>query len=692
MKLVIAEKPSVANALAQVIGADKRREGYLEGNGFLISWCLGHLVESAPPSVYDEEYRKWRISDLPIVPQEWKYVVLEDSRKQFEVLKVLMARPDVGSLICATDAGREGELIFRLVYRMCGCQKPFERLWISSMEEDAIREGFRNLRPSSEYDALYEAALCREHADWIVGINATRLFSCRYGETLNVGRVMTPTLAMVTERDEAVRAFVPETFYTVELDFGGFTAVSPRIKSRGEAEELLEKCRSGEIKVGKTERKMKTENPPRLYDLTSLQRDANRIFGYSAQQTLDYAQGLYEKKLITYPRTDSRYLTDDMEKVVTPLIGIVEEKYKAPAFSRDGVAKLLDSKKVTDHHALIPTRAFSGAELMALPKGEQSVLRLVAGRLVMAAGDPHLFEETRMEITAGGETFKASGKVVKEEGWKAAIKFYLPEMAGKEKEGAVLPDLGEGDVLSLSDASVKEGKTTPPKAFTEDTLLSAMETAGAKDVPEDVERKGLGTPATRAGIIEKLVRKGFIERKGDKKTKYLASTEKGKALIRVLPEEICSPLLTAEWEEKLKLIEKGQYRPGEFMEEIKMMAVYLVAAYDEEEDSLLPEIPSDFTCPACGNPIIHGAKGWFCRDKACRFAIWEDNAFLKAVGKEMTPYIAEHLLAGRKVLLKGCISRKTGKKYNAYLSLGVSEEGRAVYRLSFADNKGRKKS
>ena len=692
MKLVIAEKPSVANALAQVIGADKRREGYLEGNGFLVSWCMGHLVESAPPSVYDEDYRKWRISDLPILPREWKYVVLEDSRKQFEVLKGLMARPNVESLICATDAGREGELIFRLVYRMCGCQKPFERLWISSMEEAAIREGFRDLRPSAQYDALYEAALCREHADWIVGINATRLFSCRYGETLNIGRVMTPTLAMVTDRDEAIRAFVPETFYTVELDFGGFTAVSPRIKSRGEAEELLEKCRSGEIKVRKTERKMKTENPPRLYDLTSLQRDANRIFGYSAQQTLDYAQGLYEKKLITYPRTDSRYLTDDMEGAVTPLIGIVEEKYKMPSFSHSGTAKLLDSKKVTDHHALIPTRAFSGAELMALPKGEQSVLRLIAGRLVMAAGDPYLFEETRMEISAGGETFKAAGNVVKEEGWKAAIKFYLPEMAGKEKEGAVLPDPGEGKVLSLSGASVKEGKTTPPKAFTEDTLLSAMATAGAKDVPEDVERKGLGTPATRAGIIEKLVRKGFIERKGDRKTKYLAATEKGKALIRVLPEEICSPLLTAEWEEKLKLIEKGQYRPGEFMEEIRMMAAYLVAEYDEEEDSLLPEIPSDFTCPTCGSPIIHGAKGWSCRDKACRFAIWEDNAFLKAVGKEMTPYIAEHLLAGRKVLLKGCISRKTGKKYNAYLSLGVSEEGRAVYRLSFADNKRRKKA
>ncbi len=693
MRLVIAEKPSVASALARVIGADRRKEGYLEGNGFLVSWCIGHLVEPAPPGMYDEKYTKWRSEDLPILPQEWRYVVLEDSRKQFEVLQGLMARTDVESLICATDAGREGELIFRLVYEQCHCRKPFERLWISSMEEEAIREGFRDLKPGAQYDALYEAALCREHADWIVGINATRLFSCRYNETLNVGRVMTPTLAMVVQRDEEIRSFTPETFYAVVLDFGGFTAASRRFSMRGEAEELLERCRSGETAVVKTERKLKTEDPPRLYDLTSLQRDANRIFGYSAQQTLDYAQGLYEKKLITYPRTDSRFLTDDMAEAVGPLIRSVEKQFKAPAFSTNDTAKLLDSKKVTDHHALIPTKAFANAEMEGLPKGEKSVLRLIAGRLVMAAGDPCRYEETKMEISSGSEIFKASGKVVKEEGWKGAVKIYLPELDGKEKKDAILPDLGDGEILTISEGEVKEGRTSPPKAYTEDTLLSSMETAGAKDVPEDVERKGLGTPATRAGIIEKLVRKGFIERKGDRKTKYLASTDKGRALVNVMPEEIRSPLMTAEWEEKLKSIEKGQYSAKGFMEEIEMMAAHLVSTYDKGDGRLLPDLSSDFTCPACGSPIVHGAKGWFCRDRACRFAIWEDNAFLKAVGKEMTPYIAENLLAGKKVLLKGCISRKTGKKYNAYLSLTTEDEGRASYKLTFAENrKGRKKT
>ena len=519
MKLVLAEKPSVAQSIAKVLGATKREDGYLEGNGYVVSWCVGHLVELSQPEAYDEKYNKWAYADLPIFPDQWKYQVSASTKKQFGILKKLMARKDVESLVCATDAGREGELIFRLVYQQAGCRKPFERLWISSMEDSAIREGFEQLKPSTEYDALYEAALCRERADWLVGINATRLFSTLYGQTLNVGRVMTPTLAMVVMREAAISAFRPEPFYTVELAFQDFTASGERMKQKVLADDVARKCVGSVLNVTKAENKEKSEKPPALYDLTSLQRDANRVLGFTAQQTLDYTQSLYEKKLVTYPRTDSRYLTSDMKDMLPELIKSlfnifpVEDVKNVPVHA----AQVINDKKVSDHHAIIPTKEAIKCSLDDLPKGEQAILRLIATRLFCAVGEPFRYNESVIELSDGNYIFSAKGKTTVQSGWK----IFSGKPADKDKEGEKqLPSLTVGEGLSVYSTEVKEGKTSPPKHFTEDTLLQSMETAGADEMPEDAERKGLGTPATRAATIEKLVRIGFLERKGDKKTKH----------------------------------------------------------------------------------------------------------------------------------------------------------------------------
>ena len=572
-RLVITEKPSVAQAYAKVLGATNRSDGYLEGSGYLVSWCVGHLVELAPPNVYDEKYVKWSVADLPILPEKWQYLVSDSTKKQFGILKKLMHRKDVESLICATDAGREGELIFRLVYQQAGCKKSFSRLWLSSMEDSAIREGFANLKPSTEYDALYNAALCRERADWIVGINVTRLFSCLYGQPLAVGRVMTPTLAMTVVREAAISAFVPEKFYTIALALdGGGTASSKRFAQKDDADALLSACRKeASVAVQKVERKGKVENPPLLYDLTTLQRDANRLLGYSAQQTLDYAQSLYEKKLITYPRTDSRFLTEDM---AVPLPGLVTESARAFDVEDDvpiHVQQVIDGSKVTDHHALLPTASMAKADLSALPAGELSILRLISVRLFCAVGEAHRYAETTLTTTCAGEEFTAKGKVVLSEGWKSIEYKLLGDLLGKKKEAFVFPDVQEQSECSISGAELKEGNTSPPHHFTEDTLLHSMETASAESMPEGVDRQGIGTPATRAATIEKLVAKGFLERKGDKKTKALLPTDKGKTLITVMPEEIQSADMTADWETKLLRIERGEMEPNEFMTEIKDM-------------------------------------------------------------------------------------------------------------------------
>ena len=566
---------------AKVLGATNRQDGYLEGNGYLVSWCVGHLVELAPPNVYDVKYVKWSITDLPILPEKWQYLVSASTQKQFGILQKLMHRPDVDSVICATDAGREGELIFRLVYQQAGCKKPFLRLWLSSMEETAIREGFAHLKPSTEYDALYNAALCRERADWMVGINASRLFSCLYNQPLAVGRVMTPVLAMTVVREAAIAAFVPEKFYTVDLELtSGCTASSRRIPEKAVAENLLEACRKEMMAtIQRITRKEKSENPPPLYDLTTLQRDANRLLGYSAQQTLDYVQSLYEKKLTTYPRTDSCYITDDDEEMLEDLTEELERFFDITPEDVDEAAprtrRTVNREKVTDHHAILPTRSMLQTDLEALPKGEQNVLKLIIARTLMAVSKPFRYLETLLTTECAGEEFTAKGKEVLEEGWKAVERKVLADILNRKQELTVLPNAAENE-CGILNAELKEGQTTPPKHFTEDTLLHAMETASADSMPEGVERQGIGTPATRAATIEKLVQKGFLERKGNKKTKVLLPTDKGKALVTVMPEEIQSPEMTADWETKLLQIERGEMEPGEFMTEIKEMISSLV--------------------------------------------------------------------------------------------------------------------
>ena len=670
---------------AKVLGATSRKDGYLEGNDYLVSWCVGHLVELAPPNVYDAKYVKWSIADLPILPEKWQYLVSASTKKQFGILQKLMHRPDVDSIVNSCDSGREGELIFRLVYQQAGCKKPFSRLWLSSMEENAIREGFARLKPSTEYDALYNAALCRERADWMVGINASRLFSCLYGQPLAVGRVMTPVLAMTVVREAAIAAFVPQKFYTVELELtSGCTASSRRISEKDAAENLLAECRKEMIStIQKVTRKEKSENPPLLYDLTALQRDANRLLGFTAQQTLDYAQSLYEKRLITYPRTDSRFLTEDM---AASLPGLVTDTGRAFAVEEPipiHVQQVINGSKVTDHHALLPTKSMANADLAALPAGERNVLRLIAARLLCAVGEPHCYAETTLTTICAEEEFSAKGKVVLSDGWKAVERKMLGELLGKQKEPAVLPDVQEQSQCCVTGAELKEGQTSPPKSYTEDTLLSAMQAAGADSMPQGVERQGIGTPATRAATIEKLVQKGFLERKGSKKTKVLLPTDKGKALITVMPEEIQSPEMTADWETKLLRIERGEMEPNEFMTEIKEMISSLVTTTEARKGAnALMKNKVIGVCPNCGKSVVEREKGWFCENRECRFVLWKDNAFFKRLGKRLDAHVADKLLRDGRVRLKDCKSAK-GKTYNATVLLSCEADGRSKFSLEF---------
>ena len=669
---------------AKVLGAANRQDGYLEGNGYLVSWCVGHLVELAPPNVYDAKYVKWSIADLPILPQKWQYLVSASTKKQFGILKDLMNRPDVDSIVNSCDSGREGELIFRLVYQQVGCKKPVSRLWLSSMEENAIREGFAHLKPSTEYDALYNAALCRERADWMVGINASRLFSCLYGQPLAVGRVMTPVLAMTVVREAAIAAFVPEKFYTVALTLAdGGTASSKRFAQKADAELLLSKCRKeGRVTVQKMERKEKSENPPPFYDLTALQRDANRLLGFTAQQTLDYAQSLYEKRLITYPRTDSRFLTEDM---AASLPGLVTDTGRAFAVEEPvpiHVQQVINGSKVTDHHALLPTKSMAKADLAALPAGERNVLRLIAARLLCAVGEPHRYAETTLATICAGEDFTAKGKEVLEEGWKAVEHKVLADILNRKQELTALPNAAENE-CGILNAELKEGQTSAPKHFTEDLLLSAMQTAGSESMPEGVERQGIGTPATRAATIEKLVQKGFLERKGSKKTKVLLPTDKGKALITVMPEEIQSPEMTADWETKLLRIERGEMEPSEFMTEINTMITELVKNTEMKKGvNALMKNKIVGVCPNCGANVVEREKGWFCENRECRFVLWKDNAFFKRLGKRLDAHVADKLLRDGRVRLKDCRSAK-GKTYNATVLLSCEADGRSKFSLEF---------
>ena len=692
--LIITEKSSVARTISKVLGATARRDGYLEGGGYLISWCVGHLVELAPPGVYDPRFERWDRADLPILPERWQYLVSSSTKNQFDVLCKLMHRADVDRIVCATDAGREGELIFRLVYHQCNCRKPVSRLWISSMEDAAIRAGFANLKPSTEYDSLYKAALCRERADWLVGINATRLFSCLHGVTLNVGRVMTPTLAMTVEREAAIAAFRPEPFYTVILQMGDCMASSERFKEKAKAEELLAECRkSSRAFVQKGERREKSERPPALYDLTTLQRDANRLLGYSAQQTLDYTQSLYEKKFVTYPRTDSRYLTEDM---AAGLPGLVMDT--AVVFGFRGAIpvhakQVSNNQKVSDHHAILPTQSVTGADLSSLPAGEASILRLIAARLLSAVGEPYRYAETTVQIECAGQTFMAKGRTVLDEGWKAVERAVFGDTAEKVEENLdVLTEAQDKKTLPIMDAQLKEGRTTPPKHFTEDTLLAAMESAGADTMPEEAERRGIGTPATRAATIEKLVQKGFLSREGGGKAKHLIPSEKGRTLIAAMPEQLKSPAMTAEWETKLTQIEKGQYAPEQFMEEIETMMKSLVNQYVNVPNAparVTSGAPAVGTCPHCGSDVAEREKGWFCTSRECRFVIWKDNAFFTRLGKRPTRQVVDKLLRDGRARLKDCKSQRTGKTYNASVLMTTEADGRAKFSLEFENGGAR---
>ena len=587
-----------------------------------------------------------------------------------------------------TDAGREGELIFRLVYEQAGCRKPVSRLWLSSMEDNAIREGFANLKPSTEYDALYQAALCRERADWMVGINCSRLFSCLYGRPLAVGRVMTPTLAMTVEREAAIAAFVPKKFYTVALELtSGFVASSRRISEKAAAEKLLAGCREEMVStIQKITRKEKAENPPPLYDLTTLQRDANRLLGYSAQQTLDYVQSLYEKQLTTYPRTDSCYIADEDEEMLEELAEELEDFLGFVSEDADDdvprTRRTVNRQKVTDHHAILPTRSMLQADLDALPKGERNILKLIIARTLMAVSKPFRYLETLLTTECAGEEFTVKGKEILEEGWKAVERKVLADILNRKREFTALPQVEESE-CGILNAELKEGQTSPPKHFTEDTLLHSMETASADSMPEGVERQGIGTPATRAATIEKLVQKGFLERKGDKKTKVLLPTDKGKALITVMPEEIQSADMTADWETKLLRVERGEMEPETFMTEINDMISSLVNTTEAVKGaSALMKNKVIGVCPNCGNSVVEREKGYFCENRECRFVLWKDNAFFKRLGKRMDAHVADRLLRDGRVRLKDCKSSK-GKTYNATVLLSTEADGRSKFSLEF---------
>ncbi|MEY8430404.1 DNA topoisomerase 3 [Lachnospiraceae bacterium 48-42] len=702
MKLVIAEKPSVAMSLAAVLGANEKKDGYMEGGGYLVSWCVGHLLELAQPEAYGEQYARWRYGDLPILPEEWKYEVPKDKKKHLDLLCRLMKDKRVESVVCATDAGREGELIFRLVYEYAGCSKPMERLWISSMEDAAIRDGFEHLRPGSDYDKLYDAAVCRAGADWLIGINATRLFSVLYGVTLNVGRVMSPTLALLVQREADIQAFTSKPFYVPEITCGGFVSSGEKLPDKAGAEKIFMDCDGQAASVLSVEKQVKTVQPPRLYDLTTLQRECNRIYGYTAQQTLDYVQSLYEKKLATYPRTDSQYLTEDMQATATSLILWLRDNmpFGKGCAGEPDIDRITDGSKVTDHHAIIPTVEIARADLSELPSGERDVLTLIAARLLSATAQAHRFEAVTAVLDCQGNSFTAKGKTVLQAGWKEVERLYrmgLEESKPEDNENTdvSLPMLQEGQLFEMVSASVREGKTSPPKHYTEDSLLAAMETAGAEDMPEDAERKGLGTPATRAATLEKLVSAGFVQRK----KKQLIPTEKGTNLILVLPDNIKSPMLTAEWESILKQVERGEVPAKDFMDGIADMSRALVKAHTAPEEcfaGLFPDAKKNGreavgTCPRCGGTVYEGKKGFFCDNQSCSFALWKDNKFFSGKKKSITKSVAAALLKEGRVSMSGLYSEKTGKNYDAVVLLDDTGGKYVNFKLEFPAKKGRRK-
>ena len=695
MQLVIAEKPSVAGSIAAALGVKEKKDGYIEGGGYLISWCVGHLVELAEAAAYGEQYKKWSYESLPILPEEWQYTVAADKEKQFATLKELMHRADVSEVVNACDAGREGELIFRFVYGVAKCNKPMRRLWISSMEDAAIKAGFADLGDGRDYDALYASALCRAKADWIIGINATRLFSCLYHKTLNVGRVQTPTLKMLVDRGEAISHFKKEKYYHVRLDLSGAEAASERISDKPGADTLKAACEAETAVCVSLTKEKKTAAPPKLFDLTSLQREANKIYGYTAKQTLDLAQTLYEKRLLTYPRTDSAFLTDDMGETAAKTVTMLSGKLpfmEGAEFTPD-VSRTLDSSKVSDHHAIIPTMELAKTDPAALPESERNILTLAGARLIFAAAEPHIFEAVTAVFSCAGTEFTARGKTVLAGGWKDLERRYRATLKGKPdpedmEEENTLPELSEGQTFTSPTAKVTEHFTTPPKPHNEATLLSAMERAGNGDTDPDAERRGLGTPATRAAVIEKLVKSGFAERKG----KQLIPTQNGAALVSVLPDMLTSPQLTAEWENNLTQIAKGAADAGEFMQRIEAMARELVkenTAADKGKAAFTggEEKPSIGKCPRCGCPVHEGKKNFYCSNRDCAFTMWKNDRFFEERKVTFSVKIAAALLKSGKANVKGLYSPKTGKTYDGTVVLADTGGKYVNYKIELPKKK-----
>ena len=690
--LIIAEKPSVAATIAAALGAKEKKDGYIAGNGCLVSWCVGHLVQLAEAAAYGEQYKKWSYDSLPILPQEWQYAVASDKGNQFKILKDLMHRADVSEVVNACDAGREGELIFRFVYDVAGCKKPMRRLWISSMEESAIKAGFVSLKDGKEYDPLYSSALCRAKADWIIGINMTRLFSCLYGKTLNVGRVQTPTLKMLVDRDAAITTFKKEKYYHVRLSLSGVEAASAKIHAAEEAGNLKAACEAAQAVCTSVTREKKTVAPPKLFDLTGLQREANRIYGYTAKQTLDLAQSLYEKKLLTYPRTDSSYLTDDMGGTAAQIAALLAGKlpFMQGADFTPEISRLLDSKKVSDHHAIIPTMELAKADLAALPESERNILTLAGARLLMACAEPHIFEAVTAVFSCAGQIFTAQGKTVLAAGWKGLERRFMATLKKKadtedDEENALsldVPPFAEGQTFDNPQAAVTEHFTTPPKPHNEASLLSAMERAGNEETDPDAERRGLGTPATRAAIIEKLVNGGFVERKG----KQLIPTKSGIELVCVLPEVLTSPQLTANWENNLTQIAKGNADPDSFMTGIETMTRELVSTYpflsDKEKERFKEEKPVIGKCPRCGANIYEGRKNYYCANRDCAFTMWKNDRFFEERKVTFSPKIAAALLKDGKAKVKKLYSPKTGKTYNGTILLADTGGKYVNYRIA----------
>ena len=679
MKLVITEKPSVAQTVAKVIGAYKREDGFIEGSGYIVSWCVGHLVELAQPQDYDEKYEKWRFADLPILPESWKTVVSSATKKQYGVLKKLMHREDVDAVINACDAGREGEAIFRLVYEKAGCKKPMLRLWISSMEDTAIKAGFDNLRPGSEYDRLFSAASCRNKADWLVGINGTRLFTTQYGKKITVGRVQTPTLAMLVERKRQIENFTKEAYYKVHISGEGYKLTAEEQMESVAARALAECVNQKTATITKAESITKSIKPPKLYDLTTLQREANRYYGYTAKQTLDYTQKLYEAKLVTYPRTDSQYLTEDMESSTLAIVSALcsQMPFAVNADFTPNIRHAVDNKKVSDHHAIIPTMGSTMAEIKSLSIEERAVYYLIAQRLLCASAEPMRYMERSITAECEGATFTAKGKTIMHKGWTAIEEAFSSFAATKKKkdeedENVIIPENAKkGKTIQAVKSNVTEHFTSPPKPYTEDTLLSAMERAGNKEFDKDTEKKGLGTPATRASIIEKLVSAGYATRKG----KQIMASDDAVNMIEILPDVVTSPMLTAEWENKLLQMEKGLISESAFMDSITKLVKKLIADYStvsEDEKrvfSINGTAESIGICPRCGNAVEERKLSYCCMAKGCDFVLWKDNKFLQSLGLNFTKKVAAALVSGGGYIAKNLISKKTGNKYSAKITL-----------------------